>query len=226
MRTSLCVYIECVTVAHFEIECRILILLNEILCPNSTLPMPPVSQPHTLSPSLYALFFLSFSPFSREGGVKEKRVERSKKTRKIFSPVLKREDDFRVGRWSLLKQQEHDMTIIKEYRIVLPITVEEYQVAQLYSVAESSKVSYYKFISSLNIILKSEWDRRWRGRRSRQERALPDRCRGGQALARAPGPVHAQVVPLGVPCPQLHQDYCTKGIVDNWREGMERISIL
>jgi len=31
------------------------------------------------------------------------------------------------------------MTIIKEYRIVLPITVEEYQVAQLYSVAESSK---------------------------------------------------------------------------------------
>lgn len=102
------------------------------------------SQPatHTLSPSLYALFFLSFSPFSREGGVKEKRVERSKKTRKIFSPVLKREDDFRVGRWSLLKQQEHDnMTIIKEYRIVLPITVEEYQVAQLYSVAESSKVS-------------------------------------------------------------------------------------
>ena len=48
------------------------------------------------------------------------------------------------------------MTIIKEYRIVLPITVEEYQVAQLYSVAESSKVSYYKFISSLNIILKSE----------------------------------------------------------------------
>jgi hypothetical protein len=31
------------------------------------------------------------------------------------------------------------MTIIKEYRITLPITVEEYQVAQLYSVAESSK---------------------------------------------------------------------------------------
>ena len=35
------------------------------------------------------------------------------------------------------------MTIIKEYRIVLPITVEEYQVAQLYSVAESSKVSWH-----------------------------------------------------------------------------------
>jgi len=31
------------------------------------------------------------------------------------------------------------MTITKEYRIVLPITVDEYQVAQLYSVAESSK---------------------------------------------------------------------------------------
>merc|ERR1712212_417557 len=31
------------------------------------------------------------------------------------------------------------MTIIKEYRVVLPITVDEYQVAQLYSVAESSK---------------------------------------------------------------------------------------
>ncbi|GAB6026502.1 hypothetical protein CHUAL_012927 [Chamberlinius hualienensis] len=29
--------------------------------------------------------------------------------------------------------------IIKEYRVVLPITVEEYQVAQLYSVAEASK---------------------------------------------------------------------------------------
>ena len=36
-----------------------------------------------------------------------------------------------------------NMTIIKEYRIVLPITVEEYQVAQLYSVAESSKVSWH-----------------------------------------------------------------------------------
>ena len=31
------------------------------------------------------------------------------------------------------------MTIIKEYRIVLPISVEEYQVGQLYSVAEASK---------------------------------------------------------------------------------------
>jgi len=35
------------------------------------------------------------------------------------------------------------MTIIKEYRITLPITVDEYQVAQLYSVAESSKVSIF-----------------------------------------------------------------------------------
>ena len=34
------------------------------------------------------------------------------------------------------------MTVTKEYRIVLPITVGEYQVAQLYSVAESSKVNY------------------------------------------------------------------------------------
>ena len=32
------------------------------------------------------------------------------------------------------------MAITKEYRIILPITVDEYQVAQLYSVAESSKV--------------------------------------------------------------------------------------
>ena len=31
------------------------------------------------------------------------------------------------------------MTIIKEYRIVLPISVEEYQVGQLWSVAEASK---------------------------------------------------------------------------------------
>jgi len=31
------------------------------------------------------------------------------------------------------------MTITKEYRIILPITVDEYQVAQLYSVSESSK---------------------------------------------------------------------------------------
>ena len=29
--------------------------------------------------------------------------------------------------------------IIKEYRIVLPMTVEEYQIAQLYAVAEASK---------------------------------------------------------------------------------------
>ena len=35
------------------------------------------------------------------------------------------------------------MTVTKEYRIVLPITVGEYQVAQLYSVAESSKVKTY-----------------------------------------------------------------------------------
>ena len=34
------------------------------------------------------------------------------------------------------------MTVTKEYRIVLPITVGEYQVAQLYSVAESSKVNH------------------------------------------------------------------------------------
>ena len=46
------------------------------------------------------------------------------------------------------------MTIIKEYRIVLPITVEEYQVAQLYSVAESSKVSTqsFFFVSGTNIM--------------------------------------------------------------------------
>ena len=31
------------------------------------------------------------------------------------------------------------MTIIKEYRVVLPISVEEYQVGQLFSVAEASK---------------------------------------------------------------------------------------
>ncbi|KAG5269516.1 hypothetical protein AALO_G00202900 [Alosa alosa] len=30
-------------------------------------------------------------------------------------------------------------TLIKEYRVVLPISVEEYQVGQLYSVAEASK---------------------------------------------------------------------------------------
>jgi len=29
--------------------------------------------------------------------------------------------------------------IIKEFRVTLPMTVEEYQVAQLYSVAEASK---------------------------------------------------------------------------------------
>ena len=29
--------------------------------------------------------------------------------------------------------------LIKEYRVILPMTVEEYQVAQLYSVAEASK---------------------------------------------------------------------------------------
>ena len=31
------------------------------------------------------------------------------------------------------------MTVGKEYRIVLPLTVEEYRVGQLYSVAEASK---------------------------------------------------------------------------------------
>ncbi|XP_019711962.1 phosphatidylinositol transfer protein beta isoform-like [Hippocampus comes] len=31
------------------------------------------------------------------------------------------------------------MVLIKEYRVVLPISVEEYQVGQLYSVAEASK---------------------------------------------------------------------------------------
>merc|ERR1712064_27744 len=35
--------------------------------------------------------------------------------------------------------EKRNMTVTKEYRIVLPITVGEYQVAQLYSVAESSK---------------------------------------------------------------------------------------
>jgi len=31
------------------------------------------------------------------------------------------------------------MVVLKEYRVTLPMTVEEYQVAQLYSVAEASK---------------------------------------------------------------------------------------
>ena len=47
--------------------------------------------------------------------------------------------------------------LIKEFRVILPMTVEEYQVAQLYAVAEASKnetgggegnISYHKFISS------------------------------------------------------------------------------
>lgn len=37
------------------------------------------------------------------------------------------------------RQQEHTKMLIKEYRVTLPLTVEEYQVAQLYSVAEASK---------------------------------------------------------------------------------------
>ena len=41
------------------------------------------------------------------------------------------------------------MTVTKEYRIVLPITVGEYQVAQLYSVAESSKVNLYFYHYSI-----------------------------------------------------------------------------
>ena len=58
----------------------------------------------------------------------DKRVtEKEKKREKIL-----KNEFFRLRR--------REMTIIKEYRIVLPITVEEYQVAQLYSVAESSKV--------------------------------------------------------------------------------------
>ena len=34
---------------------------------------------------------------------------------------------------------EHIIMLIKEYRVVLPMTVAEYQVAQLFSVAEASK---------------------------------------------------------------------------------------
>ena len=54
------------------------------------------------------------------------------KPKKLESEIV---NEFRFWR------DRSNMTIIKEYRIVLPITVEEYQVAQLYSVAESSKVS-------------------------------------------------------------------------------------
>jgi len=33
--------------------------------------------------------------------------------------------------------------IIIEYRIVMPLTVQEYQIGQLYGVAEMSKVNYH-----------------------------------------------------------------------------------
>ncbi|KAG8430750.1 hypothetical protein GDO86_020049, partial [Hymenochirus boettgeri] len=36
-------------------------------------------------------------------------------------------------------REENNMVLIKEFRVVLPISVEEYQVGQLYSVAEASK---------------------------------------------------------------------------------------
>ena len=52
------------------------------------------------------------------------------------------------------------MTITKEYRITLPITLDEYRVAQLYSVAESSKVRAphipYPYILAL-IVIKTLW---------------------------------------------------------------------
>ena len=47
--------------------------------------------------------------------------------------------------------------LIKEFRVILPMTVEEYQVAQLYAVAEASKNEtgggegnvYYRYMSGL-----------------------------------------------------------------------------
>ena len=48
------------------------------------------------------------------------------------------------------------MTVTKEYRIVLPITVGEYQVAQLYSVAESSKVKTYLINYMVKTIVQNE----------------------------------------------------------------------
>ena len=47
--------------------------------------------------------------------------------------------------------------LIKEYRVILPMTVEEYNIAQLYAVAEASKNEtgggegnlYYRYMSGL-----------------------------------------------------------------------------
>jgi len=39
----------------------------------------------------------------------------------------------------IVEESEVKMVVLKEYRVTLPMTVEEYQVAQLYSVAEASK---------------------------------------------------------------------------------------
>ena len=39
----------------------------------------------------------------------------------------------------ILSENWEGKMIIKEYRVTLPMTVEEYQVAQLFSVAEASK---------------------------------------------------------------------------------------
>ncbi|MEE6518418.1 hypothetical protein FKM82_029417, partial [Ascaphus truei] len=51
--------------------------------------------------------------------------------------------DFRfpacVPGWGGEKQRVARMVLIKEFRVVLPISVEEYQVGQLFSVAEASK---------------------------------------------------------------------------------------
>lgn len=95
----MCVY-ECVTVAHFEIECRILILLNEILCP-TLLYLCPQSASHTLFLPLYMLSSFSLLALSREREESRKKGLRGAKKREIFfSPVLKREDDFQS--WSVI----------------------------------------------------------------------------------------------------------------------------
>ena len=59
---------------------------------------------------------------------------------KILDKNFKIEKNIFVIQFSKFVKLYEKMTITKEYRIILPITVDEYQVAQLYSVAESSKV--------------------------------------------------------------------------------------
>ncbi|CAJ0968595.1 unnamed protein product [Ranitomeya imitator] len=109
-----------------------------------------------------------------------------------FRPVLQ----------GLVKRREERMVLIKEFRVFLPISVEEYQVGQLFSVAEASKDNTGGG-EGIEVLKNEPYER------------------DGEK-----GQYTHKIYHLQSKVPQLREDDRPRGIAGVPRESLERVSVL